>query len=104
MTQRYVLKRDQLLRAIASGATISGACRGADVGRATFYRWKDRPDFREDLDRAVGEREAELLAGLVKMADARQDWRAYAWLLATLNPQRWGNECRCRVHGRGRRV
>ena len=102
--KQYQLKREQLLRFIAGGASVAAACRGAGVARSSFYRWRDEHHFREQLTHAEALREVELLEGLKTAAQARRDWRAYAWLLATLAPQEWGHQCRCRVHGhRGRR-
>lgn len=40
-----------IIRSLENGATKARACAGANIGRATFYRWMERSkSFKRDIE------------------------------------------------------
>lgn len=104
---------------VAQGVSPEVAAGACGVSPATFYRWKSQGEharrgpfreFRENVERAVHEAEAEAVAGIKAAAiggtvareeyDAqghikvrvyqRPEWTAYAWYLERAHRDRWG--------------
>jgi hypothetical protein len=73
-------KKVRLLNAIRGGATRTGACAVAGVGRSTLKEWcASDPAWAEAVEEA--ESIAETNAAAKVMLAASKDWRAAAWWL-----------------------
>jgi hypothetical protein len=74
---------------IGNGVTVAVAAEAAGVARSTVYRWMGRPrDFRVAVERARAEMEVSMVAS-VERASRAGSWRASAWLLERMAPERW---------------
>jgi hypothetical protein len=86
-------RREQILGAVRAGCYRGLAARTAGVAEATLYRWLADPrpryrEFREAVERAAAEAEAEAVGQIV--AAGRRDWHAaHVWLQAHA-PGIWG--------------
>jgi hypothetical protein len=108
----------ELSRRIASGLSSSAACREVGLDPNTFFQWKARGKWKPDsiyglfltvMLRAEGERESKLLKQIRDAADpyvSRDgkhdrpgDWRAAAWLLERMHPERYGPQATVRHEG-----
>gem|GEM_PF-2914876 len=87
------------MKAIESGATQEMAAAHAGVSRKTALDWmaKGRKqkagiycDFLDAYTRARDKAGLRWLAKVQQLADAKQDWRAYKWLLEVNFPQHFG--------------
>lgn len=53
-TERTPKKERALLAKLSEGKSIVAACRAANVGRSTYYEWREKyPDFRQAADDAI---------------------------------------------------
>lgn len=92
----------RVLAALESGATIAGAAAAAGVGARTLRRWVERgragdapyAEFVERYDIAHDAAETTWITRIVELAEARGDWRAYAWLLEHRFPAVWGSRAK----------
>ena len=89
---------DELEQAVLERGTVSGALHSADVPNTTFYRWIERGNpsgtapenapHRELRRRIEFARDEARNARLITVA-APRDWRAAAFLLERMYPERW---------------
>lgn len=78
--------RAALLDAIGLGLSDKAACEYAGIGSSAFYEWiKADSQFSDDLSRARGAFIREHQRQIA--SQARQDWRASAWLLSRRRPE-----------------
>jgi hypothetical protein len=97
--------RQRLEGELADGVPVTVAAQRAGIGRRTLHRWladgrlarveprPPEPAFDEVVELSLTERlgQAEpALVGAMISAARRGDWRASAWLLERLAPERWG--------------
>lgn len=91
--------QDAFCKAIESGATQAMAAAHAQIGVSTAQNWlaKGREqksgryrDFLDAFERARDRAGLRWLAKIQQLADAKQDWRAYKWLLEVNFPQHFG--------------
>ena len=90
-------KLDRLVRLLESGATIEAAAAAAGIPRRTIYNWLERAeevgapdvyvDFAERIEQARSKCEADLVETIA--AEAKEDWRAAAWLLERIASDRY---------------
>jgi hypothetical protein len=89
---------DQVVELLEAGVPRETAALALGLGASTFYDWMRRGDpsgtakkdsshreFRERVEQACREGERRL----VEKIAGDSDWRAQAWLLARLNPDRF---------------
>ena len=92
--------QEQITRLIRVGNTVEVSAEAAGIARNTFNHWmqrgteegvKNKPhrDFREAVERARAEAEANLVARIAKAAQ-NGSWSAAGWLLERRAPERWG--------------
>lgn len=56
-----------------------------------FHNWMSAdPDFARDYMACRGTWENAAMTRIAEIADARMDWKAWAWLMEKNNPSRWG--------------
>ena len=95
MAGRKSKKTEKVVNAVLAnlrdGLSIEASATQAGICRQTLYIWmKDDPKFAEMIDEAKDFSEAVILAQMRAKAEARQDWRADAWLLERRFPERYG--------------
>jgi hypothetical protein len=85
----------QICQLVRAGNSVEIAASASGISAPTYYRWMERgireqsgpyADFREAVDRARAEVEGRLVAGDQASAN---DWRASAWRLERMRPERW---------------
>ena len=82
---------DAILANLRAGLSIEASATQAGICRQTLYIWmKNDSKFAEMIDAAKDFSEAVILAQMRAKAEARQDWRADAWLLERRFPERYG--------------
>lgn len=97
MMKRSEKKIAALVEAIETGVSIESACSIAGIHRSTWYEWRERPEIRERLDRALANAETALLSSI---RDAgRDDWRAAAWILERRYPETWSKRSEVQTSG-----
>jgi hypothetical protein len=91
--------QEAFCKAIEGGATQAMAAAHAQIGVSTAQSWmaKGREqetgryrDFVDAFERARERAGLRWLAKVQQLADAKQDWRAYKWLLEVNFPQSFG--------------
>lgn len=103
---------DAICGSIAKGNYAATACAGVGLNRRTYYRWlqlgHEKPDGPYgEFERRVRLAEAEREENLVEMiADAAKgkgdepgDWRAAAWMLERMLPEKYGPHATIRHEG-----
>jgi len=71
LTPKQIRQREFLRAYTSNNFNISAACRSTNIGRKTYYRWKDGdPDFRDDMRSAQGELRDYLKSKLLELVDA----------------------------------
>lgn len=88
--------RQELLKWLRAGLPLSLACSFIDVHESNVRVWRARSragvrgyrNFDEDVKHAINEGEATLVAQIT--VAGKTNWRAHAWLLERMNPERWG--------------
>lgn len=92
-----------LENAIAKGASIQAACSMAGIAKSTYFNWmaqarEDREagrqsEYSEFLDQVDTSRAEQILRLHRKIYNAGMNgsWRAAAWMLAMINPERYGS-------------
>jgi len=87
----------KLARLLESGVAIEAAAARVGVARRTIYNWLERAnevdapavyvEFAERIQRSRDACEADLVSRVAR--EAKEDWRAAAWLLERLYPDRF---------------
>ena len=87
----------RIVSAVRCGASFKNACVAAGISERTFQRWRQKGEhqgakteyrrFWRDLTQAEQEGQTARLA-IIQEA-ARNDWRAAAWLLERMDPERF---------------
>lgn len=76
----------QVCDLIAKGVPFDAAASGSGIHVSTIHRWrKEREDFAEMIEQAIGVSEARLITEI----STCEDWRAKAWILERRFPDRW---------------
>ena len=76
----------QICDLIAKGVPLSAAASGSGINRSTLHRWrKEKEEFAEMIDQAIGVSEARLITDIT----ISEDWKAKAWILERRFPERW---------------
>jgi hypothetical protein len=92
--ERRVQQKEALLDNLRTGMSIVAACSVSGISEATYYRWLDDSgadgEWTEEVEAARNFSEAVLLQKVKDNGEARQDWRAYSWILERRFPERWG--------------
>jgi len=84
-------KIEVILAALEQGSSLTQAASHARISRITLNRWRKKFEgLDEEIEIASNKAEAYLLSELQASAEAKQDWRASAWLLERRFPERWG--------------
>jgi len=84
-------KREKLLENLRTGMSVDAACTQSSISRSTYYRWiEEDEEFAEEVEAAKDFSEAVLLESIRYQGEAKQDWRAAAWILERRFPDRWG--------------
>jgi len=84
-------KREKLLENLRTGMSVDAACTQSSISRSTYYRWiEEDEEFAEEVEAAKDFSEAVLLESIRYQGEAKQDWRAAAWILERRIPDRWG--------------
>jgi hypothetical protein len=83
----------RIVGGVRAGLTLTLACEVAGIAPRTLQRWmaSPRPEHRQlcqAVERARAGCEADLVARMT-LAAHRGSWRASAWLLERLYPERW---------------
>jgi transposase len=82
----------QILDAIALGATFRLACMYAGVSEDTFARWREaKTDFADAVKQAEGRGAIGWLTKIEKAAND-DNWQAAAWKLERRYPQEYGRK------------
>ena len=78
--------RKRILYALLTGCSRKGAAASGGMSEVLFGRWSaGKPDFAEQMSRAEGSCEARLVASIAR----HKDWRARAWVLERVFPERY---------------
>jgi hypothetical protein len=102
-----------ICRLIADGNYAKTACQTVGIHPSTFYRWLQRAErdgpnsiyakFANSIREAEAKRERILLGlvrdGALPHGDRPGDWRAAAWMLERLMPERYGPTATIRHEG-----
>lgn len=88
---------ERLARLLERGVAIEQAAAAVGIPRRTIYNWLERAgevgapevyvQFAERIEQARSKCEADLVETIAD--EAREDWRAAAWLLERLAPERF---------------
>lgn len=85
------VKRREVIALISAGSSVEGAARYVGCAASTIRREALRnPQFNEDLRRASLTAELNPLQAIREAS--KKYWRAGAWLLERINPQRFGKQ------------
>jgi transposase len=80
-----------ILMNLRQGMTRDIACTQAGIARQTLHRWCDEDaELSADVEAAIDVSKAVLLNEIKTLGEARQDWRAAAWLLERRWPHEFG--------------
>ena len=86
--------REKLLENLREGMSIEAACSQSGIGRTTYYRWLEESgedgEWSQEVKAAHDFAEAVLLQTIKYQGEAKQDWRAAAWILERRFSDRWG--------------
>ena len=67
------------------------ACTQAGIVRSTLHRWcEDDAELAAEVEAAIDVSKAVLINEVKALGEARQDWRAAAWMLERRWPQQFG--------------
>ena len=67
------------------------ACSQAGITRQTLHRWcEDDAELSSDVEAAIDVSKAVLISEIRALGEARQDWRAAAWMLERRWPHEFG--------------
>ena len=84
-------KIEVILAALEQGANLTEAASQAKISTVTLGRWRKKIEGLDDAIHEAKERaEIHLLNALKSCGEAKEDWRAFAWLLERQYPDRWG--------------
>lgn len=88
--------RDQLAKLISLGIPVRVACQAEGIGKTAYYEWRSRGAAGEEpyasffaaINAARAKSEASITLNLISAT--KTDWRAAAWWLEKLRPNRYG--------------
>jgi len=88
-----------IVESLENGATKTRACAGADIGRATFYRWKkSSKHFKRAVDEAEESQIGRVEDAVYKLA-AEGDLAAGKFFLCNRAPDRWKDTTKHEIGG-----
>ena len=71
---------------ISNGVPLIAAAVASGISNTTIHRWRrEKPEFNEMIEQAIGVSEARLAEAIANY----DDWRAKAWILERRFPERW---------------
>ena len=87
----------RIVSAVRCGASFKSACMAGGISERTFQRWRQKgelPDAKPEYRRfwrelTQAEQEGQTARVAIIQKAARDDWRASAWLLERMDPERW---------------
>lgn len=112
-------KFQRLIEALTAGNYMAIACKYADIGESTVYRWladareeiaetestgQENPEkvrlleMATQIDAARAEAETRNVF-LIQKAAKEGTWQAAAWWLERTSPKRWGRSVRAEISG-----
>ncbi len=76
----------QICEHVSKGIPMRQAAQTLGISESTFHRWRrEKEDFAEMIDQAIGVSESRLITEI----SVNEDWRAKAWILERRFPERW---------------
>ena len=83
------LQKDTIIKSLSAGASVTDACKGADVCRDTFYRWcNDDKDFNSRVETSKMSRIKVVEDALFNNA-VNGNTTAQIFFLCNRDPDRW---------------
>lgn len=80
-----------ILMNLRQGMTREIACTQAGISSRTLYNWCEADaELADDVEAAIDVSKAVLINEIKALGQARQDWRAAAWMLERRWPQEFG--------------
>ena len=85
-TKYTAILANQICDYVSKGIPMRQAAQSLGISESTFHRWRrDKEEFSEMIDQAIGVSEARLISEI----SVNEDWRAKAWILERRFPDRW---------------
>ena len=85
-TKYTAILANQICDYVSKGIPMRQAAQSLGISESTFHRWRrDKDDFAEMIDQAIGVSESRLITEI----SVNEDWRAKAWILERRFPERW---------------
>ena len=85
-TKYTTILANQICDYVSKGIPMRQAAQSLGISESTFHRWRrDKEEFSEMIDQAIGVSEARLISEI----SVNEDWRAKAWILERRFPDRW---------------
>ena len=85
-TKYTAILAHQICEHVSKGIPMRQAAQALGISESTFHRWRrDKEEFAEMIDQAIGVSEARLITDIT----ISEDWRAKAWILERRFPDRW---------------
>ena len=85
-TKYTAILANQICDYVSKGIPMRQAAQSLGISESTFHRWRrDKEEFSEMIDQAIGVSEARLISEI----SVHEDWRAKAWILERRFPDRW---------------
>jgi len=85
-TKYTMILAHQICEHVSKGIPMRQAAQALGISESTFHRWRrDKDDFAEMIDQAIGVSESRLITEI----SVNEDWRAKAWILERRFPERW---------------
>ena len=85
-TKYTAILAHQICEHVSKGIPMRQAAQALGISESTFHRWRrEKEDFAEMIDQAIGVSESRLITEI----SVNEDWRAKAWILERRFPERW---------------
>ena len=85
-TKYTAILAHQICEHVSKGIPMRQAAQALGISESTFHRWRrEKDDFAEMIDQAIGVSESRLITEI----SVNEDWRAKAWILERRFPERW---------------
>jgi len=85
-TKYSMILAHQICEHVSKGIPMRQAAQALGISESTFHRWRrDKEEFSEMIDQAIGVSESRLITEI----STCEDWRAKAWILERRFPDRW---------------